>query len=76
MANFKKIETLTYTEQNDSDILEVANGLGELTNRTTHDATRILILEAGRAKIAELKGICQEDNLGNSDKKTVEAVNG
>jgi hypothetical protein len=51
----EKIKHLTYTEQNDPDILEIANELSELENRKPHDSIRLLILDAGRERISSLK---------------------
>lgn len=66
MAN--EIKTLTFTEENDPDVLKVVNKLAEIeTKRVSyeikpHPAARNLILEAGKAKIARLEQESQAQN--------------
>ena len=64
MAN-DKIRTLTYIRELAPDILEVANRLAELEQRKPHDSIRLLILEAGRNKIAKLEQECQVKSFLN-----------
>lgn len=54
MAN-EKIKQLTFKEENNPGILDVANRLAELEQRRPHDSIRLLILEAGKDKIAQLE---------------------
>ena len=62
MAN-NQIEYLAFSKQNAPDVLEVANRLAELEQRKPHDSIRLLILEAGRNRIAQLQGELQEKNI-------------
>ena len=50
-----EIDTLGFRKKDYPDVLKVANELAELEDRKPHDSVRLLILEAGRAKIARLK---------------------
>ena len=54
MAN-SKVDTISFKKENYSDVLEVANELAELEQRKPHDSIRLLILEAGKARIAKLQ---------------------
>ena len=55
------IKQLTFSEANYPDVLEVVNELAELENRKPHDSARLLILEAGRAKITQIKAQSQSN---------------
>ena len=50
-----KVRYLTFNEQNAPEVLKTTNRLAELEDRKPHDSIKLLILEAGRAKIAELE---------------------
>ncbi len=54
MSN-NKVDTVGFKKENYPDVLKVANKLAELEQRRPHDSIRLLILEAGRAKIARLQ---------------------
>jgi len=54
------IKYINYNEQEDKDVLEVANELARLEQRKPHDSIRLLILEAGKAKITRLRQEIQE----------------
>ncbi len=54
MAN-QTIENLVFTKTTYPDVLEVANKLAELEQRKPHDSIRLLILEAGNKKIAQIE---------------------
>lgn len=56
MAN-SKVDTVGFKKENYPDVLEVANELAKLEQRRPHDSIRILILEAGKAKIEKLKAL-------------------
>lgn len=73
MANINnKIVSLTFTEQNAPEVLGVANELAELEDRKPHDSAKRLILEAGKAKIVELK---KELNIPANADSLREAIN-
>ncbi|KKN77247.1 hypothetical protein LCGC14_0362250 [marine sediment metagenome] len=50
-----KIQQLTFNRDSYSDVLEVTDELAALEQRKPHDSIRLLILEAGRAKIDKLR---------------------
>ena len=64
MAN--KVSTVSYKQEYEPDVLEVVNQLAVLEQRKPHDSIRRLILEAGRARIARLKAVSQEENYPDS----------
>lgn len=55
----KGIRQLTLKETDYPEVLEVVNELAELENRKPHDSARLLILEAGKAKIAQIRSQSQ-----------------
>lgn len=61
-----KVKSLNFTEQQDPDVLEVANEIAELDKRKPHDSIRLLILEAGKSKIAQLL-LKSKENLENQE---------
>ena len=61
-----KVKSLNFTEQQDPDVLEVANKIAELDKRKPHDSIRLLILEAGKSKIAQLL-LKSKENLENQE---------
>jgi nitrate/TMAO reductase-like tetraheme cytochrome c subunit len=54
------IKVLNYTQDNNPDLLAVANELARLERRKPHDAIRLLILRNGKARIAQIQGAGQE----------------
>ena len=54
MSN-NQVDSIGFRKENYPNVLDVANELAELEQRKPHDSIRLLILEAGRAKISQLK---------------------
>lgn len=54
MANHK-VENLKFSKTTYPHVIKVANKLAKLEQRAPHNAVRLLIIEAGRAKIAYLQ---------------------
>ncbi len=65
MAN-NKVDTVGFRKENYPEVLNVANELAELEQRRPHDSIRLLILEAGKAKIQQLKSLRQESPVNHS----------
>lgn len=55
------VENLTFIKKRHPEIIEIANRLAELEQRKPHDSVRLLILEAGKNKIAQLEQESQEE---------------
>jgi len=53
----KDREYLSFCKIYDPELLEIANKLAKLEHRPPHGSIRILILEAGRAKITRLEEV-------------------
>lgn len=52
---FDGIENLRFDEKKDQQVIDIANRLAKFENRPPHDSLRLLIIEAGLAKIQELE---------------------
>ncbi len=72
MSN-NKVDSIGFRKENYPDVLAVANELAELDQRKAHDSIRLLVLEAGRAKIEKLKTLRDENHPSvNNDSQTTQ----